>query len=205
MIEFQAWPKTPRLFRDMIVTEKIDGTNAAVIIDEFGHGKSSDPNFQTLTYLDDGRGYTVGAQSRKRLISPKDDNFGFANWVFENAQELARILGPGRHYGEWWGSGIQRGYGLQNGDKRFSLFNVKRYAERVQGCHPALSTIPVLYEGRFDLKSVHHMLYLLGENGSHAAPGFMKPEGIVVFHEAAGQVFKATLENDEAPKGLVAA
>ena len=29
-IDFTEWPKTPRLFRDMIVTEKIDGTNSAV-------------------------------------------------------------------------------------------------------------------------------------------------------------------------------
>lgn len=32
MIEFKAWPKIPRLFRDVIITEKIDGTNAAIHI-----------------------------------------------------------------------------------------------------------------------------------------------------------------------------
>lgn len=29
---FQPWPKTPRLFREIVVTEKIDGTNAQVFI-----------------------------------------------------------------------------------------------------------------------------------------------------------------------------
>lgn len=39
--------------------------------------------------------------------------------------------------------------------------------------------------------------------GSVAAPGFDRPEGIVVYHTAANQCFKVTLENDEMPKALV--
>lgn len=186
MIEFSAWPKTPRLFRDMIVTEKIDGTNAAIIIEETDEGP------------------IVGAQSRKRLISPDDDNFGFAKWVWENADDLAHLLGPGRHYGEWWGSGIQRGYGLTNGEKRFSLFNVKRYAG-ISGVFKGIDIVPVLFEGPFDLDEVATQLGQLRLHGSQAAPGFMNPEGVVVFHEAAGQVFKATLDNDGIPKGMVEA
>lgn len=41
----------------------------------------------------------------------------------------------------------------------------------------------------------------LRDEGSVAAPGFMKPEGIVVFHVAAGVSFKKTLEKDDQPKG----
>jgi hypothetical protein len=41
----------------------------------------------------------------------------------------------------------------------------------------------------------------LREEGSLAAPGFMNPEGVVVFHLAAGMGFKKTLEKDEVPKG----
>jgi hypothetical protein len=44
-------------------------------------------------------------------------------------------------------------------------------------------------------------LQYLATEGSAAAPGFMKPEGIVVFHEASGTLFKATLDGDEKPKG----
>jgi hypothetical protein len=44
-------------------------------------------------------------------------------------------------------------------------------------------------------------LTMLRENGSFAAPGFNDPEGIVVYHTAARQTFKVTLENDEAAKG----
>jgi hypothetical protein len=54
VIEFQGWPKTPRLFRDMIVTEKIDGTNSAVIIEEVVHGMSWDDTVKTVRvdYID---------------------------------------------------------------------------------------------------------------------------------------------------------
>ncbi|HLE80817.1 MAG TPA: RNA ligase family protein, partial [Dehalococcoidia bacterium] len=100
--DFQEFGKIYRLSRDCIITEKIDGTNAQVVV------------------LEDGR---VLAGSRNRWITPEADNFGFARWVKEHEEEL-RSLGPGRHYGEWWGSGIQRGYGLK--EKRFSLFNVSR-------------------------------------------------------------------------------
>jgi hypothetical protein len=39
--------------------------------------------------------------------------------------------------------------------------------------------------------------------GSKAAPGFMNPEGIVIYHQAAKMYFKKTLLNDESPKSLV--
>ena len=37
--------------------------------------------------------------------------------------------------------------------------------------------------------------------GSQAAPGFMRPEGICVYHKASGVVFKATVEKDQSHKG----
>jgi hypothetical protein len=179
-VEFRAWPKTPRLFRDMIVTEKIDGTNAAVIVTA------------------DGR---VAAQSRNRLITPEQDNHGFAQWVQDHGAALAETLGPGRHFGEWWGSGIQRGYGLTKGEKRLSLFNVNRYTPMELAAVPGLATVPVVYEGAFDTDTVCGVVETLRTQGSLAAPGFPRPEGVVVFHVAAQQVFKVTLENDESPKG----
>lgn len=182
-IEFQAWPKTPRLNRDITITEKIDGTNAAIIV------------------TDDLR---VGAQSRKRLITPEDDNFGFARWVADNAETLASLLGPGRHFGEWWGSGIQRGYGLTKGEKRFSLFNVNRYADLDATEIPALGVVPTLYVGPNTTSAVAATLANLLIDGSSVAPGFTRPEGIVVFHSASQQVYKVLAENDDIPKGLVA-
>lgn len=184
-ITFEAWPKTPRLNRSMIVTEKIDGSNAAIIITE------------------DGR---VGAQSRNRLIEPGNDNYGFAKWVHENAGALVDTLGPGRHFGEWWGSSIQRAYGLTKGERRFSLFNTDRWEESADDLASVdgLGVVPVLYRGRFDNAKVDEIVEGLRANGSVAAPGFTRPEGVVVFLPAARQGFKVLCENDELPKGLVA-
>ena len=180
-LTFEAWPKIARLNRDCIITEKIDGTNAAVIV------------------TDDLR---VGAQSRTRIITPDDDNFGFARWVHENAETLASLLGPGRHFGEWWGQGIQRKYGLT--EKRFSLFNVNRYASVDFTELPNAGLVPTLYVGPFTTEAVALSVEQLARFGSSAAPGFMKPEGVVVFHVAAQTVFKVTCEKDEAPKGRAA-
>jgi hypothetical protein len=38
-LDHRAFPKIPRLFREVIATEKIDGTNAIVHIDEEGSHK----------------------------------------------------------------------------------------------------------------------------------------------------------------------
>lgn len=178
---FQSFAKIARLNRECVVTEKIDGTNSHVMITEAGQ---------------------VLAGSRNRYLTLTNDNYGFARWVSEHEDEL-RALGPGRHYGEWWGSGIQRKYGLTGGDKRFSLFNVARWED--PAVRPACcSVVPVLYRGAFDTTTINHWLIGLKMGGSKAAPGFMNAEGIVIWHEAARQMFKATIEKDEQPKGLAA-
>lgn len=174
--EFKSFESIPRLFRGAIITEKLDGTNAQVHITEAGD---------------------VFAGSRNRWITPEDDNHGFARWVAEHAEEL-RQLGPGSHYGEWWGFGIQRGYGLK--EKRFSLFNTGRWgaggkdeANRPACCH----VVPVMMAvDAFDTAAIQTCLVALEYGGSRAAPGFMKPEGIVVWHEAGRVLFKATLDGD---------
>jgi hypothetical protein len=177
MTEFRPYPKTPRLFRDMVVTEKIDGTNAAIGVTAAG---------------------AVYAQSRSRVITPDVDNFGFAQWVSDNAETLAADLGEGLHFGEWWGQGIQRGYGLT--EKRFSLFNVKRWGD-VQFATPRLGIVPVLYEGPFDPDVVARLVAALDIDGSCAIEGAVA-EGVIVFHVAANQVFKVTCKNDATPKAL---
>lgn len=174
---FEEFQKIPRLKRNCVITEKIDGTNAQIHITDEGE-------------------MLVG--SRSRYITPKEDNYGFAKWAEANREELLK-LGPGRHFGEWWGSGCQRGYGLTNGEKRFSLFNVGRWSpEDLPLC---VGLVPKLYEGPFSSEIVDSLIEDLRVNGSKAAPGFMKPEGIIVYHAAARSLFKVTLEKDEEPKG----
>jgi hypothetical protein len=190
---FTPFPKLARLQREVIITEKIDGTNAQIYI------------------TDDGRMLTG---SRTRWITPEDDNFGFAKWARDHKDELMQ-LGPGRHFGEWWGRGIQRNYGLN--ERRFSLFNVSRWClhgetpkqiptadpriVKMQEVLPACChLVPILWDGLFTsaIPAVH--LHYLSQNGSEAAPGFMHPEGIVVFHVAGNVGFKMTLDNDGVPK-----
>ena len=84
-VEFKEFDKIARLNREVVVTEKIDGTNGLVWV-------SDDSSI-------------VKAGSRTRWVTPEADNFGFARWVQENVDEL-RKLGPGYHYGEWWGAGF---------------------------------------------------------------------------------------------------
>jgi hypothetical protein len=141
--------------------------------------------------LEDG---TVLAGSRNRYLTPEDDQFGFAAWVRDHETEL-RELGFGLHFGEWWGQKIQRAYGLT--ERRFSLFNLKRWGEtRPACCH----VVPVLYEGTFLQAAFEIALDRLKLHGSFAAPGFMRPEGIIIWHAASGTLFKRTIEKDEEPK-----
>lgn len=208
-ILFEPWPKIARLNRDIIVTEKIDGTNAAVLIvpvETIDHIEYEDG--RKLLFEGDERNHTyfngkyvVFAQSRKRFIQPGNDNFGFAAWVRDNAEALIETLGEGRHFGEWWGYGIQSGYGLPKGERRFSLFNRGRWnLENTYGV-PGLGVVPILYEGPFNEHAIHEVLYDLELDGSVAAAGFMKPEGVVVYHTASNTSYKVTLVGDEKPKG----
>lgn len=174
--QFEPFNKIARLSREMYITEKIDGTNATIVITD---------------------SFEMYIASRNRWISMEDDNMGFAKWCYANHGKLMK-LGVGWHRGEWWGQGIQRGYGLK--EKRFSLFNVARWNdENVPAC---CHVVPLLYRGIFDTQEIAYQLAVLATQGSMAAPGFMNPEGVVVFHTTSGQYFKKTIKNDETPKSL---
>lgn len=208
MTEFRKFPSIGRLRREAVITEKIDGTNACVVVEEYAFGEHVDkdtPPGCTFTlgpnWGSDGlpdHEYVVSAQSRKQRISPgkKTDNHGFAAWVWENAATLAQLLGPGYHYGEWWGNGINRGYGLGPGDKRFSLFNTNRYANLEVSSIPALGVVPVVNSGEFTDRLVDFAVSTLHGYGSQAAPGYYNVEGIVVWHKASNALFKWTFDGD---------
>lgn len=175
-MDFVPFPKVPRLTRDICITEKIDGTNASIYI-----------NPDADLFL---------AASRSRWITPTDDNYGFAKWAYDNKAELM-ALGAGHHFGEWWGRGIQAGYGVP--DKRFSLFNTAKWTN-----NPALprvcSVVPVIYEGMYNDHKINDAIVSLKLYGSRAAPGWMHPEGIMIYHTAAGHYFKKTITLDDVPK-----
>ena len=199
-MEFQKFDKIPRLSRDCIITEKIDGTNGQIFIINY------DKLLELTGNVDEQTPYIMGkfdnlyvfAGSRKRWLdtSSNGDNHGFAKWVQANAEELLK-LGKGRHYGEWYGKGIQRGYGLN--EKRFALFNVGKWNE--ENKPKCCDVVPILYKGMFDTSIIQQTLNRLEVDGSKISPGFMNPEGVVIYHTASGKLFKKTIKNDEKPKG----
>lgn len=178
--EFGSFRKIPRLSREIVITEKIDGTNGVIHIS------------------DDGQ---IVAGSRNRWLLGSDDNHGFRKWVEANKDGLLN-LGPGYHYGEWWGQGINRGYGLK--EKRFSLFNAYQWSDELGKRPSCCGVVPVLYRGEFSTAVVDTIVEHLKMYGSIAAPMFMDPEGVVVYHEKACQYFKKTIGNDGVPKGVAA-
>jgi len=203
MIDFKEFPKIARLSRQCTITEKIDGTNASVFIRP---APPADPYAQFEFGVDiqvevQGAPHYMRAGSRTQWLSYAEknkDNYGFAAWVHAHAPELA-ALGPGLHFGEWWGQGIQRKYGLT--EKRWSLFNTHRWSDplvRPACCH----VVPVLYQGVFSSEAVDEALLTLARDGSKAAPDFHgRAEGVVIWHEAARVLFKKTLDKDDEWKG----
>ncbi len=74
------------------------------------------------------------------------------------------------------------------------MFNVSRWEETPP---PACcGIVPLLYRGPFHSQAVEGELAALEAFGSKAAPGFMQPEGIVVYLPAARELFKVTLGDD---------
>lgn len=169
-MEFRKFPKIPRLgskHDDMVITEKIDGTNAQVCITEDGE---------------------VLAGSRNRWITPgkQTDNYGFASWVQDHSEQLLE-LGVGTHYGEWWGAGIQRRYGMK--EKHFSLFNTFRPEESLPDC---VQQVPVLYQGEFSTTKIQEVFEDLWVQGSRLCGHAFQAEGIVIYHMTSRNSFKMT-------------
>jgi hypothetical protein len=199
--EFHKFDKIPRFRRDIIITEKIDGTNGCILVVE--KSLIEDWQLPLWPFMDTDTDCKLLVGSRKRWLdaTKQGDNYGFRKWVGANRDELV-TLGPGRHYGEWWGAGIQRRYGLVDNDKRFSLFNTARWGDH----NPAptcCSVVPVLMTGPMSGSTIGVALSELAFHGSTAAPGFDNPEGIVIYMTQARRLFKITLENDGLPKKVI--
>ena len=184
-LTFEPFPKLARLNRECVITEKIDGTNAQLVFSATG-------------------ALLVG--SRKRQIHPEgtrekgSDNFGFAGWAYENRALLFDFLGEGRHYGEWAGGRIQRGYGLEQ--KRFFLFATHRFPSEsippeLKGA--GLDAVPLLYEGPFCSETVDTEMENLRRHSR--VNDYHNPEGVVVYHTALKRSFKVTFEHDHTGKG----
>lgn len=202
---YPRWPKTPRLYDDIVVTEKIDGTCSLIAIEKITVPEAVPLSGQTFVLSSEGDTLSVRAGSRERWLVPgkNTDNFGFAQWVADNAEALS-LLGEGLHYGEWYGKGIQRGYGLE--ERRFALFNPYAFGKlanigvAISELTALVSTVPVLYTGVLEPQGgtdhIHEALFWMKRRGSYAVPGFMQPEGIVIHHVRAKTNFKVVIDGN---------
>lgn len=189
-LEFVSFPKIGRVSATATITEKIDGTNGQLLFNEEGR-------------------MLVG--SRKREVFPEGtvweeyadfpdkgtDNFGFALWAYARRPDLFKFLGPGRHYGEWAGQGIQRTYGMD--EKRFYLFNTARFGPGRQEipehlAEQGLDSVPVLYEGPFGTDSAADAMTDLLLEGSRLN-NFDNPEGIITYMHGLKVYSKMTFDN----------
>jgi len=237
-MEFKDFRKIPRLSREIILSEKLDGSNGQIFIyspkDKLKFPFSDESNIPSQDFIDEYCVYIhpenphveeddklylfAGSRNRWLKIGKQSDNYGFASWVKEHGAELV-MLGEGRHYGEYYGKSIQRGYGLDH--KRFALFNVSKWHDKrlekrlisvdektgeetyTEVAPDCCEVVPILYEGMFDTSVVDYYLDKLAREGSRAVPNFKPAEGICIYHTAAGQYYKKTLVGDDKPKGKI--
>lgn len=194
MVEFKEWPKIPRggPNETVTITEKIDGTNACVIVAKY----------------DNGMPYVAGAQSRTQLLWSQEDggliiihgdNYGFGKWTRDHLDELAQ-LGEGYHYGEWAGEGIQKNHHNIKG-KKFFLFNYERWRDGRQERPTCCECVPVLYEGPAYIEDgdggIHAISFVMDKLWNDAKEGGWYPEGIVVWYHKSRRYEKHTFENAE--------
>ena len=169
MLEFKSWGKIPREAPfEVTITEKINGTNACIVIQA---------------------NWVVGIQSRKRFITPQDDNYGFAKWVEENTEDLLS-LGDGHHFGEWAGPGIQKNP-LQLEQKRFFLFNTFRWNADNPNRPECCDVAPVLFEGTLTPQTIDDLLEKMKQDE-------VTREGVIVYYHASRSYSKHTVIQ---PKG----
>ena len=103
----------PKKIIEFTGTVKLHGTNASVVV-------RTKPDMT----------YDFYAQSRNNVITPENDNLGFAKFAEENQGIFVSIPNfmCGEEialFGEWCGAGIQKGVGISQVEKMFVIFAVK--------------------------------------------------------------------------------
>jgi hypothetical protein len=217
MTRIKRWPDVARLHRGVTLTEMLDGKTAALHVDvvrPLHHQVYENDRWQTIPEVpvragdvfsleEDGGGprsrsifYRVTVQNTTRIVTVQEDMNGIAAWARENAAGIVAALGPGIHFGEWWGYKINRGYGLRVGDRRFSLFNTVRWNKLNGQQVPGLYSVPVLWEGSLenDWMAVPEQVANLKTRGSVAVPGYPYPEGLVLYHHEGDTMFKIRID-----------
>jgi tRNA(Ile)-lysidine synthase len=92
-----------------------------------------------------------------------------------------------------------------NSDERYSRVRVRHAVLPVMETELGPGIIDALARTADLVRDDDDALDLLRREGSKAAPGFMQPEGIIIYQSAARMYFKKTLDKDDEWKGKAAA
>lgn len=183
-MDFLEFPKITRLNKTMMsITQKIHGSNGCIRIWQSWSDDAIEVN---------GLRWKIIGSKRSGDVSINNDNFGFAAWIEENKEQLIRLLGAGRHYGEWAGPGINSGEGLNK--KTFVLFNHHLFKPD-RPLPDRVAVVPVLYNGPYDTVIINDVMMQLKDHGSYLVNGYMHPEGIVI--NVDGTRYKCVFEPEE--------
>jgi hypothetical protein len=107
-MEFKDFRKIPRLSREIILSEKLDGSNGQIFIystkDKLRFPFSDESNIPSQDFIDEYCVYIhpenphveeddklylfAGSRNRWLKIGKQNDNYGFASWVKEHGAEL---------------------------------------------------------------------------------------------------------------------
>lgn len=199
---FTPFPKVPRWSKGWSVSEKINGANAQVLIITAAEMLkanifATEGPEQFVLGHDQHRQLYMFAGSRNRLLhmtTRTGDNFGFAKWVRGHAEDLFR-LGLGCHFGEWYGHGIQKNpYDLPEGERRLALFN-PRWIDQGPECTEVVPQLGTAGDA-LELEGMYGAFKFRGTMVPGAGPNREDPEGIMIYHQGSGQIYKRTYEND---------
>jgi len=186
MAEFKRYPRIKRSLGlgNMLITEKIDGTNAMFVIEDKKLTLLGTHRRQLLMIGDpkliEHYQHIPDLEYRESLMAeePRRAHFGFVGWCEDHKEELESI-GDGVYYGEWVTpevKGCQR-YPYEGPPKLF-LFCPQRWPE--QRPQPAcLDLVPTLYRGPFNEEMIQTVIDEL-DGDSVAFPGSDNPEGIII-------------------------
>ena len=152
---------------------KLDGTNAGVQI------------------FSDSR---VAAQSRTQIVTPENDNLGFANWVDRNLEYFSN-LASSEHltiFGEWCGRGIQKRTAISKIDRK--VFVV--FAVQFGGVDGRLSTLEIDPDKIRDRLPEHDDIFVLPFYGDRITLDFGDREQLKSQTEVLNQMVREVERTD---------
>jgi hypothetical protein len=189
-IQHLSFPKIQRLENlEVIVTEKLDGTNAVIYKETEEDG--------TIRFKFGSRNRWLGGHDEKGKII---ENHGFFQFCSDNLEYLMK-LSDGYHYGEFIGPGINRGYFRDK--KMLFLFDTRLEEAANNGLFgPDIRTVPVLAENISLIEVMMYMKDIKDENPELMSTinEQVKMEGVMLYIPRLNQRIKVIFDKEHNPQ-----